>query len=83
MNTELKSQIQQAVAEYLAATEAWDDAQLLIDAASSQARLIEDEETDELPMEFDTYPIMDFVRMDSAGDWQPDQDAIEEIASQY
>ena len=80
---ELKNAVVAAVSEYVAATEAWDDAQLAVDTATGAARIIEEEETVTLPDSVDIYDIMDLVEMDSEGVWKPDMENIDGLVSGY
>lgn len=80
---ELKNNILEAVSDYVSATEAWDDAVLAVDTAAGTASLMEEEESEHLPNTVDVYDIMDFVEMDSAGTWVPDEDSIASVADGY
>ncbi len=80
---ELKNAVVAAVSEYVAATEAWDDAQLAVDTATGVARIVEEEETVTLPDSVDIYDIMDLVEMDSEGVWKPDMENIDGLVSGY
>lgn len=84
MNTEeLKKAVVAAVSEYVAATEAWDDAQLAVDTATGTARIVEEEDAETLPDSIDIYDIMDLVEMDSEGVWKPDMESIDGLVSGY
>ncbi|MDE6392538.1 MAG: hypothetical protein K2L59_04640 [Muribaculaceae bacterium] len=84
MNTEeLKKAVVAAVSEYVAATEAWDDAQLAVDTATGAARIVEEEDAETLPDSIDIYDIMDLVEMDSEGVWKPDMESIDGLVSGY
>lgn len=80
---ELKNAVVAAVSEYVAATEAWDDAQLAVDTTTDAARIVEEEETVTLPDSVDIYDIMDLVEMDSEGVWKPDMENIDGLVSGY
>lgn len=80
---ELESRILAAVEEYLEATEAWDDAQLVIDSETGKVSLMEEEETEELADSNDVYDIMDFIEMTSEGDWKADRQVIKVTAAEY
>lgn len=84
MNTEdLKKAIQAAVSEYVSATEAWDDAMLMVDTVSGAVGLAEEEETEDLPDSVDVYDIMDFIEMDPDGTWKTDEDSIDSVVGEY
>lgn len=78
---ELKSDILNAVEEYVAKPEAWEEAQLTIDP-SGAVDIVEIEEADELPVNIDVYAMMDLVEMTPDGRWIPDIDTIEEIVNE-
>lgn len=78
---ELKTKLTEAIEQYLEATEAWEDCQLLVDTSTGEIGLIEEEESETLPATADTYFVMDFVRMDASGTWEPDSEAIAQLAS--
>lgn len=79
----LESKILDAVEEYLEATEAWDDAQLVINRDDMSVALMEEEDTDSLPDSSDVYDIMDFISMNPQGDWMPDKQVISVTAKDY
>lgn len=81
MNQNLKAAILAAVDEYLAATEAWDDAMLAIDPATDEVRLIELDEAEQLPDDIDEYDIMEFIQMTPEGKWIADMEAIDEVTA--
>lgn len=71
------------VKEYIAEEEAYsDDVQLQIDTTDWQMEIADPE--NDLPG-CDYYPMMDLIRMSSAnpGAWEPDTDAIAEVAADY
>lgn len=75
---ELASKITKAVAEYIADEELYDDnAQVVVDPVSGDVKLVDgDEEVDDEAM--DVYDVMDLVRMNAEGVWEPDAEAIAE-----
>lgn len=84
MNTEefIKS-LTALVEEYVAGEEAYgDDAQLQLDTDTWQMEIAGPD--CDLP-QCDYYPMMDLVRMsaDEPGAWQPDADAIADVAAEY
>lgn len=71
------------VKEYIADEEAYsDDVQLQIDTTTWQLEIADPE--NDLP-NCDYYPMMDLVRMSTTdpGSWEPDEDAIADIAAEY
>lgn len=71
------------VKEYIADEEAYsDDVQLQIDTTTWQLEIADPE--NDLP-NCDYYPMMDLVRMSTTdpGRWEPDEDAIADIAAEY
>lgn len=79
----LQLDILATVAEYVADTEAWDDAELCIDTTTGRVALIEADEAESLPDEVDTYEIMDFVEMTPDGRWIADPEAIASVVAEY
>lgn len=83
MNAEkLKTDILSAVEEYVASTEAWEDAQLAVDTIDGNVELVEAEETESLPDSVDVYDVMDFVEMTPDGNWIPDAETIAATAAE-
>lgn len=84
MNTkEFINALRKIVKEYIADEETYsDDVQLRIDTTTWQLDIADPE--DDLP-NCDYYPIMDLVSMSASnpGQWQPDEDAIAEVAAEY
>ena len=84
MNTkEFIKSLQSVVKEYIADEEAYsDDVQLRINTTNWQIDIADPE--DDLP-NCDYYPIMDLVSMSTTdpGQWEPDEDAIAEVAAEY
>lgn len=76
MNKEIRDAVNQAVNDYLEATEAWDDAVIAFDPESGKVELMEEEDSEKLPDSYDVYDIMDFIHMTPEGKWLPDSDAI-------
>ncbi len=73
----------EVVNEYIESEEAYsDDVQLQINTTTWEME-ISDPEND-LP-NCDYYPMMDLVKMSASnpGQWEPDQDAITEVAAEY
>lgn len=71
------------VREYIADEESYsDDVQLQIDTTTWELEIANPE--NDLP-NCDYYPMMDLVKMSTTelGRWEPDEDAIEEIAAEY
>ncbi|MDE6226995.1 MAG: hypothetical protein K2M63_05710 [Muribaculaceae bacterium] len=71
------------VREYIADEESYsDDVQLQIDTTTWELEIADPE--NDLP-NCDYYPMMDLVKMSTTelGRWEPDEDAIEEIAAEY
>lgn len=79
----LKLNISSAVAEYLDAPEAWDDAMVAVNTETGAVELIEAEEADSLPDTIDEYDIMDFIEMNADGVWIADYENISAAASEY
>lgn len=75
----LKSDILNAVEEYVDKPEAWEEAQLILDPSTGNVDIVEIEEADELPDSIDVFAMMDLVEMTPDGRWIPDLSAIEEI----
>jgi hypothetical protein len=84
MNTkEFIKNLTDLVKEYIAEEEAYsDDVQLQIDTTDWQMEIADPE--NDLP-NCDYYPMMDLVRMSASnpGAWEPDTDAIAEVAADY
>lgn len=76
---ELAYRIANAVAEYIADEELYDDnAQVVVDPLSGDVKLVDgDEDVDDEAM--DVYDVMDLVRMNADGVWEPDAEAIAEV----
>lgn len=71
------------VEDYIAGEEAYsDDVQLQINTLTFDMEIADPE--NDLP-DCDYYPMMDLVRMSTAnlGQWEPDPDAIAEVAAEY
>lgn len=75
----LKSDILNAVEEYVDKPEAWEEAQLILDPSTGNVDIVEIEEADELPDSIDVFAMMDLVEMTPDGRWIPDLSAIQEI----
>lgn len=80
--SELNARILEAVEEYLEKTEAWEDAQVVIDPASEKVELMEIEETDDLPDDFTVCAVMDLIEMSANGDWKADKDSVDALAEE-
>lgn len=75
--------LREIVKEYIADEEAYsDDVQLRINTLTKEVEIADPD--DDLP-NCDYYPMMDLVGMSTSepGKWQPDEDAIEEVAAEY
>ncbi|MDE5882106.1 MAG: hypothetical protein K2H60_10285 [Muribaculaceae bacterium] len=71
------------VNEYIAADEAYsDDVQLEINTTTWEMDIADPE--NDLP-NCDYYPMMDLVKMstDNPGEWEPDHEAISDVAAEY
>lgn len=71
------------VEDYIAGEEAYsDDVQLQINTLTFDMEIVDPE--NDLP-DCDYYPMMDLVRMstENPGQWEPDPDAIAEVAAEY
>lgn len=80
---ELIKRITDTVSEYIAEEEAYsDDAQLQINTLTREME-IADPDSDLLDCDY--WPIMDLVRMSPTqpGKWEPDPEAIAEVANDY
>ena len=80
---EFKRKLKEIVSEYIAEEEAYsDDVQLQINTLNWEMEIADPE--NDLP-DCDYWPMMDLVRMSAAnpGKWEPDPDAIEEVAAEY
>ncbi|MDE6143772.1 MAG: hypothetical protein K2F94_06830 [Muribaculaceae bacterium] len=84
MNTnEFISRLSAIVSEYIAEEEAYsDDVQLQINTVTFEMEIADPE--NDLP-DCDYYPMMDLVRMSASrpGCWEPDTDAIADVAAEY
>lgn len=84
MNTEtFIKNLTDLVKEYIAAEESFsDDVQLQINTVTMELEIADPE--NDLP-NCDYYPMMDLVRMSATdpGRWEPDTDAIAEVAADY
>ena len=78
----MKNDILSVVEEYVASTEAWEDAQLAVDTLNGNVELVEAEEAESLPDTIDVYDVMDFVEMTPDGNWIPDTDTIAATAAE-
>ena len=76
---ELIDKLASAVMEYIADEELYDDnARLVVNPATGEVRLIDgDEDVDDDSL--DVYDVMDMVRMNADGVWEPDTEAIAEL----
>lgn len=75
----LKTNILEAVEEYVAKPEAWEEAQLTIDPSTGKVDIVEIEDADNLPDSIDVYAMMDLIQMTPSGAWIPDPEAIDEV----
>lgn len=84
MNTkDFKRKLTDIVKEYIAEEEAYsDDVQLQINTLNWEMEIADPE--NDLP-DYDYWPMMDLVRMSASepGKWEPDPDAIDEVAAEY
>ena len=84
MNTQdFIKKVKEAVEEYIAGEETYsDNVQLEINTENWDIDIADPEQ--DLP-NCDYYPMMDLVKMSSAepGKWEPDNDAIEDLAAEY
>lgn len=84
MNTkEFTKRLTDLVEDYIAEEEAYsDDVQLQINTVNWDLEIADPE--NDLP-NCDYYPMMDLVRMSASepGKWEPDPDAISEVAAEY
>jgi len=79
----IKEKITEAVEDYVANPEAWDDAQLTVDPVMGSVGIVEEEEAESLSDTIDVYDIMDLVEMTPDGVWIPDAESIGEAAANY
>ena len=82
-NKEFIRRLTETVEDYIAGEESYsDDVQLEINTVTWDMDIADPE--NDLP-NCDYYPIMDLVRMSSKnpGQWEPDTDAINEVAAEY
>ena len=83
---ELEGKIRDAVAEYIADEETYDDnARLQIDLEKWEVTVVDSEDDD--PEDVDTvgyYDVMDFIRMspDEPGKWEVDEEAVKSVAEE-
>lgn len=83
---ELEKKIRDAVAEYIADEETYDDnARLQIDLEKWEVTVVDSE--DDEPEDADTvdyYDVMDFIRMspDEPGKWEVDEEAVKSVAEE-
>lgn len=78
---ELECKIRDAVEEYIADEEAYDDnAQLLIDPEGWEVSVVNSEDADG-----DHYDVMDLIMMSPSapGKWEVDEDAVLSVAADY
>lgn len=84
MNTqEFINRVKEVVEDYIAGEESYsDDVQLEINTVNWDMDIADPE--NDLP-NCDYYPIMELVRMssDEPGRWEPDMDAITDVAAEY
>ncbi len=74
-----------AVADYIAADEAFDDdARLQVDPASLEVAVVDGDDAEESDDEtLDFYPMMELITMDPEGAWHIDDEALEAVADEY
>ncbi len=80
---ELENLLRNAVEDYIADEEAYDDnARLRIDPQSKEVSITDG--ADEVE-DADYYDVMDFIKMSPAdpGKWEVDEDAVESVAEEY
>lgn len=83
---ELEGKIRDAVAEYIADEETYDDnARLQIDLEKWEVTVVDSEDDD--PEDVDTvdyYDVMDFISMspDEPGKWEVDDEAVKSVAEE-
>ncbi|MEZ3550693.1 MAG: hypothetical protein K1W02_08175 [Muribaculaceae bacterium] len=84
MNTsDFIKRLTETVEEYISAEESYsDDVQLQINTLTFEMEIADPE--NDLP-DCDYYPMMDLVRMstENPGQWEPDTDAIADVAAEY
>lgn len=77
----MKEKIEKLVKEYIEQDEAYDDnAQIAVNPATGEVRLMDGEEAEELPDDWTIISVMDLVEMNPDGSWRPDPAAIAEFA---
>ena len=86
--TELEKIISEAVEDYIAAEESYDDmAQLCIDPVEMRVWVDDSGEVDPDSETIDSYDVMDFVVTGSdaadPGKWTVDSDAVTSVATEY
>ncbi|MCM1491516.1 MAG: hypothetical protein NC095_11940 [Muribaculum sp.] len=82
----MKEKIKELLAEYLDAPEAWgDNVMIEVNPANGGMRLSDDEEVDVEHSELDYWPVMDLLQMslENPGEWEIDEDSVEEMAGAY
>ncbi|MBD5291404.1 MAG: hypothetical protein HDS24_04965 [Bacteroides sp.] len=76
--------VKTAVADYIAADEAFDDdARLQVDPATFEVAVVDGEDADDSVSELDFFPMMELVEMDADGNWHIDTQAVEAVADEY
>lgn len=77
----MKKKIEELVKEYIVQDEAYDDnAQIAVNPATGEARLMDGEEAEELSDDWTIISAMDLVEMTPEGTWRPDPEAIADFA---
>lgn len=79
----LRKDLLAKVEEYVEMTDAWEDAEVVIDKETGNVELMEAEEAEELPDRFDLCDVMDLVEMTPDGAWVADPQAIEYLLEDY
>ncbi|MDE7180595.1 MAG: hypothetical protein K2N88_05305 [Muribaculaceae bacterium] len=77
---ELELMVLAMVEEYVGKPEAWEEAQVVIDKENGKVDLMEIEEAEELPDNWDVCPVMDLIEMTPDGEWIADREAVTELA---
>lgn len=79
---EYQGLLENVISEYIDNEEAYNDnAQLTINTDTLELGLVDDDE--DIDDKLNQYPVMDLIKMDADGNWQPDKDAIAELAEDY
>lgn len=83
--SEFLRDIEEAVADWIAAEESFDDNPYLrVNSESLASDIVDGEDADEADEDgYDYYSVLELVKPSMAGGWIPDPEALEAVASEY